>query len=70
VLEAGLVQTLQHPTAGELRTLRSPIGLPGGPERRDTPPPLLGEHTESVLREVLSLDDAALAALKADGVIA
>ncbi len=70
VLEAGLVQTLQHPTAGELRTLRSPIGLPGGPERQDTPPPLLGEHTESVLREVLSLDDAALAALKADGVIA
>jgi crotonobetainyl-CoA:carnitine CoA-transferase CaiB-like acyl-CoA transferase len=70
VIEAGLVQTLKHPTAGDLRTLRSPIGLPGGPEREDTPPPLLGEHTDRVLHDVLKLDDATLASLRADKVIA
>ncbi len=69
VIEAGLVQTLSHPTAGKVRTLRSPIGLPGGPDRQDTAPPLLGEHTDSVLRRLLNLDEAALGALRADGVI-
>jgi succinate--hydroxymethylglutarate CoA-transferase len=33
------------------------------------PPPLLGEHTEDILREDLGLDDAAIAALRAEKVI-
>lgn len=70
VIEAGLVQTIDHPTAGELRTLRSPIGVVGAPETPDRPPPLLGEHTETVLEQVLGLDAAEIAALKADGVVA
>jgi crotonobetainyl-CoA:carnitine CoA-transferase CaiB-like acyl-CoA transferase len=69
VIEAGLVQTVSHPTAGDLRTLRSPIGLPDGPDRKDTPPPLLGEHTDSVLKDLLELDDAMLASLRTDGAI-
>lgn len=70
VQEAGLVQTLQHPTAGELRTLRSPIGLPGGPNRIDSPPPLLGEHTDEILRDVLELDPPEIARLRAEAVVA
>jgi crotonobetainyl-CoA:carnitine CoA-transferase CaiB-like acyl-CoA transferase len=34
------------------------------PVRTDLPPPLLGEHTEGVLRELLRLDDLALAQLR------
>jgi crotonobetainyl-CoA:carnitine CoA-transferase CaiB-like acyl-CoA transferase len=33
------------------------------------PAPTLGQHTEEVLREVLGLDDATLAALRAEGII-
>jgi hypothetical protein len=32
--------------------------------------PWLGEHTSAVLREELGLDDAALSALRSEGVIA
>jgi crotonobetainyl-CoA:carnitine CoA-transferase CaiB-like acyl-CoA transferase len=32
-------------------------------------PPLLGEHTAEVLREVLGMDEAEVAALRAKGVV-
>ncbi|MCB1742460.1 MAG: CoA transferase, partial [Gammaproteobacteria bacterium] len=70
VQAAGLVQSVTHPTAGTLRMLRSPIHLPDGPTRADSPPPLLGEHTDGVLAELLDLDAAQLAALRASGAIA
>lgn len=70
VIEAGLIQTLAHPTAGPLKTLRSPIGLPTDPVREDTAPPLLGQHTDEVLKDVLKLDEAELAKLHGDAIIA
>ena len=42
----------EHPVAGHVRTTGSPIRLDGGPARAMDMPPLLGQHTESVLREV------------------
>ena len=33
------------------------------------PPPVLGQHTDEVLRGVLKLDDAAIVKLRADGIV-
>jgi crotonobetainyl-CoA:carnitine CoA-transferase CaiB-like acyl-CoA transferase len=51
-VEAGRPATLavEHPTAGELDLVASPIWGPTDPAAA-TPPPLLGEHTAEVLRE-------------------
>lgn len=53
-----------------------PVLTPGNPvklskmaEGPETRVPWLGEHTDAVLREELGLDDAELAALRADGVL-
>jgi crotonobetainyl-CoA:carnitine CoA-transferase CaiB-like acyl-CoA transferase len=54
-----------HPTAGELELLASPIW---GPTREPTPPPLLGEHTVEVLRELGSTDEE-VRALEERGVV-
>ena len=58
--------TLDHPTAGALDVVASPIW---GATRTDpTPPPLLGEHTAEVLGE-LGRSDEQIAELAARGVV-
>ncbi len=48
-----IVQEIQHPTAGSVRLVRSPMHLSATPTRIDLPPPLLGEHTAALLTERL-----------------
>lgn len=47
-----MVQTIEHPTAGDLPLVRAPIDLAGTPAAIRRPPPRLGEHTEEVLAEL------------------
>jgi crotonobetainyl-CoA:carnitine CoA-transferase CaiB-like acyl-CoA transferase len=69
VRERGMVHQWQHPLAGTVNLVASPLKLSGTPVRTDLPPPLLGQHTEQVLREVLGWDEARVAALRAQEVI-
>jgi crotonobetainyl-CoA:carnitine CoA-transferase CaiB-like acyl-CoA transferase len=48
-----MVTTVRHPTVGPLRLVSSPIRMSGTPVRVPSPPPLLGQHTQEVLRELL-----------------
>jgi len=58
-----------HPLGGVARLVRNPVSMTVTPPRIDRHPPMLGEHTEEVLREVLGYDDARIAALKNKGVV-
>jgi formyl-CoA transferase len=49
------VQQVLHPTIGPLPTIASPLRLERTPPTIRRPPPLLGEHTEEVLREWIGL---------------
>ncbi|MFM7694966.1 MAG: CaiB/BaiF CoA transferase family protein [Actinomycetota bacterium] len=53
----------EHPTAGAVRTIRSPIDLDGAHLTSDRHPPLLGEHTREVLVEAGFDADEVAAAL-------
>jgi formyl-CoA transferase len=48
---AHTVETVEHPTAGTLRLIDSPMQLDGERLRAYRPPPRLGEHTREVLAE-------------------
>jgi crotonobetainyl-CoA:carnitine CoA-transferase CaiB-like acyl-CoA transferase len=65
----GMVHHWQHPLAGAVNLVASPLKLGATPVRADLPPPLLGEHTEQVLRDVLGWDAGRIAQLRAQEVI-
>ena len=60
---------LPHATAGAHRVTGTPIKLAETPGAPSLPAPLLGQHSISALQELLGIDEAALTALAARGVI-
>lgn len=64
-----MVTAVDHPTIGELRMPNVPIRLSDTPTAVRRPPPLLGEHTDEVLGELLGYDRLRLDALRAGGAI-
>ena len=64
----GLVHEVVHPTAGPMRLLGSAVSIGGFDDHGVAPPPLLGEHTAEVLREI-GRDDGDIERLRAAGVI-
>jgi crotonobetainyl-CoA:carnitine CoA-transferase CaiB-like acyl-CoA transferase len=65
----GALVECEHPTAGRIRTVAPPVHLSETPGAVRTPAPLLGEHTDQVLRERAGLSDAEIARLRESGVI-
>jgi crotonobetainyl-CoA:carnitine CoA-transferase CaiB-like acyl-CoA transferase len=64
--------TLPHPLAssGEVALIGNPLKFSETPVSYRKAPPLLGEHTEEVLKEILALEEDRLDALRNAGVIA
>ena len=69
VIARGMKIELEHSLAGKLPLIASPMKFSGTPLEHKAPPPTLGQHTDEVLRGLLRMDDAAIAKLRADGVI-
>jgi len=65
----GLAVSLPHALAGSVPQVASPIRLSGTPVEYRSAPPLLGEHTETVLAQVLGLDSAGIQRLREAGVL-
>jgi crotonobetainyl-CoA:carnitine CoA-transferase CaiB-like acyl-CoA transferase len=60
---------LPHPAAGNVALVRSPMRFSATPVEHHLPPPLLGEHTDEILRMMLGQKEEEISALRAEGVI-
>src|ERR671936_99780 len=64
--KAGTVVEVDHPERGKYLSVGNPIKLSDSPTEVARSP-LLGEHTEEILRTVLKLTDQQIAAVLASG---
>jgi crotonobetainyl-CoA:carnitine CoA-transferase CaiB-like acyl-CoA transferase len=69
VNQRDMVTTWEHPLQPGLRLVSSPIKMSATPVRTERPPPLLGQHTDEVLRELLDCADDRILELKKNRVI-
>jgi len=69
VTARGLRIDLAHALAGHVPMVANPIKLSATPPSYELPPPLLGEHTASVLREYAGVDTDQLQSLKSRGIV-
>jgi crotonobetainyl-CoA:carnitine CoA-transferase CaiB-like acyl-CoA transferase len=64
----GTIVTLEHPLLGAVRSLATPLHFSLTPATYRRYPPMLGEHTHEVLRE-LGYTDAQIAGMENDGIV-
>ncbi len=65
-----MLRQVPHPSAeGPITVVGNPVKIAGNEDAPIGPPPLLGQHTEKVLRDLLGCDASAIAELRAAGVI-
>ena len=67
--ERELVHELSHPLSGSVATVANPVRFSATPVTYDRAPPLLGQHTDEVLSQVLSYSAAKIQALRDTGVL-
>ena len=66
IVARGVVQEIEHPRLGTMKVTRNPVLLDHGGPDIARPAPMLGEHSEEILRE-LGYDAAAIGKLVSGG---
>ena len=70
VLARGMVKEIEHPACGPMKLVNTPVKFSHSDPSIRTPPPLLGQHTDEVLREIIGMSDTDIRALKDEGIVA
>jgi succinate--hydroxymethylglutarate CoA-transferase len=65
-----MVKEVEHPTCGPMKLVNTPVKYSYSEPSIRMPPPLLGQHTDEVLGDILGMSETYIAKLKAEGVVA
>ncbi|WP_206934706.1 CaiB/BaiF CoA transferase family protein [Roseococcus thiosulfatophilus] len=65
----GMRVKMPHASGQEIEVIANPVKLSATPPDYRVPPPVLGQHTEEVLRGLLGMEAAEVAALKEKGIL-
>ncbi len=64
-----MVVTVAHPEGGEVQMTGNPVKMSAADEDTYSPPPLLGQHTDEVLRDLLGKSESDILALRTAGTV-
>lgn len=64
-----IFQSFEHPTAGKVDVVGSPVQFKGEESTPPTPPPLRGQHTREILAAMLGYDDSRISELLDGGIV-
>jgi len=70
VKHTGLVKTLEHKQAGKIKVVGPPVRYSEGGNEVRSAPPVLGQHTDEVLRDLLGYSDGKINELRKDKIVA
>ena len=70
VLARDMIKEIEHPTCGPMKLVNTPVKYSYSEPSIRTPPPLLGQHTDEILRDIVRMDESEIRDLKAEGVVA
>jgi crotonobetainyl-CoA:carnitine CoA-transferase CaiB-like acyl-CoA transferase len=69
VVARGVKIELEHPAAGSVPLVASPMRFSATPVEHRRAPPTLGQHTDEILRDTLGLDAAGIAELRESKIV-
>jgi crotonobetainyl-CoA:carnitine CoA-transferase CaiB-like acyl-CoA transferase len=69
VLERKMLEVIDHPTIGKLKMIGVPVKYGSDGTKKMTAPPMLGEHTDEILRRVLGYDEGEIARMRREKVV-
>ena len=65
-----MVMEVDHPICGSMKLVNTPVKFSYSEPSIRTPPPILGQHTDEVLRDILAMSGDDIQSLKQEGVVA
>ncbi|MCJ1473738.1 hypothetical protein MMC13_002389 [Lambiella insularis] len=70
VLARDMVKEVEHPTCGPIKLVNTPVKYSYSEPSIRTPPPILGQHTDEILRGIVGVSETEIQSLREDGVVA
>jgi crotonobetainyl-CoA:carnitine CoA-transferase CaiB-like acyl-CoA transferase len=64
-----MIREVEHPVAGRMKVIGSPINLSETPSEVTSPAPLLGQHNAEILKSILNYSEDRIEALKREKII-
>lgn len=70
MLARDMIKEIEHPTCGPMKLVNTPVKYSYSEPSIRTPPPLLGQHTDEILKDIVGMGDGEIKSLKEEGVVA